>query len=340
MKKTGWNRHSGANVYSIPLALGPIAKEIPEMRAKPIDSWLRRVAPVSALLCCAIGLRAAVVFDTISAYHHIQVIDQGGIRTLSFNGSMETRMSLANPLQGHFEYTEYFQVPWIWNPDMKRALMVGLGGGSTQRAYQHYYTNVMVDTVELDPVVVTAAKKYFGVTETPRHKIHTEDGRIFLRRATNTYDAIIMDAYTTTRYGSSIPPHLTTREFFSIASDRLSTNGVLAYNVIGQVRGWRADFVGALYRTMKEVFPQVYLFPASESLNVVFVGTKSAAVFDAARVTREGVALVRNGTVKLPTFQARLRSFVNVPPATAARSPLLTDDRAPVESLVGGERPK
>jgi len=293
-----------------------------------------RAASFSAALGCAFGLRAVVLFDTFSAYHHIQVVDEGGLRALRFNGSMETRMSLANPLQGHFEYTEYFHMPWLWNRDMNRVLMVGLGGGSAQRAYQHYYTNVTVDTAELDPVVVTVAKNYFGVTETPKHKIHINDGRVFLRRTTNTYDAIIMDAYTTTRYGSSIPPHLTTKEFFAIARDRLTTNGLVAYNLIGQTQGWRADFVGALYRTMKEVFPQVYLFPARESRNVVLIATKSAESFDARRVQREGAALLRTGKIKLPTFTARLRSFVNAPPATADRSPVLTDDRAPVEGLL------
>src|SRR5688572_32123150 len=98
---------------------------------------------------------AVVVFSTFSAYQHIEVIDEGGVRTLSFNGSMETRMYREVPLQGHFEYTEYFHMPWLWNTNLKRVLMIGLGGGSTQRSYQHYYTNVFVDTVELDPVVVT-----------------------------------------------------------------------------------------------------------------------------------------------------------------------------------------
>jgi len=297
------------------------------------------VALFSALYGCAGGLEAGMVFDAFSAYHHVQVVDQAGTRTLSFNGSMETRMALANPLQGHFEYTEYFHMPWLWNPDLKRVLMIGLGGGSTQRAYQHYYTNAMLETVELDPVVVTVAKRYFGVTETPQHKIHCNDGRVFLRRATNLYDAIIMDAYTTTRYGSSIPPHLTTKEFFAISSERLTTNGVLAYNVIGQVRGWHADFVGALYRTMKEVFPQVYLFPAVESQNVVVIATKSAEPFNAARLQRTAAALLSAGKIRMPSFSARLRSFVNVPPATAGRSPVLTDDRAAVESLLGNDGP-
>jgi spermidine synthase len=294
----------------------------------------RRVALFWAVLFCVVRLQASVVFDNFSAYHHIQVVDDRGTRTLSFNGSRETCMSLTNSLRGHFEYTEYFQMPWLWNPDPKRVLMAGLGGGSTQRAFQHYYTNVMVDTVEIDPVVVAVAKKYFGVTETLKHAIHTNDARVFLRRTTNIYDAIIMDAYATTRYGSSVPPHLTTKEFFIIARDHLTTNGVVAYNIIGQINGWRSDFVGSLYRTLKEVFPQVYFFPANESQNVVLIATKSAELYNAARVQREGVALVRSGTVKLPTFPTRLRSFINTAPETATRSPVLTDDRAPVEGLI------
>src|SRR5476651_729312 len=133
-----------------------------------------------------------VQFDRISAYHHIQVYDENLTRTLSFNGSWETTMSLTNPLAGHFEYTEYFQMPWLWNHDIKRVLMEGLGGGSTPRAYQHYYTNVMVDMVEIDPVVVEVAKKYFNVEEANNFKIHINDGRVFLRQTPNIYDVILM----------------------------------------------------------------------------------------------------------------------------------------------------
>jgi spermidine synthase len=293
-----------------------------------------------ALAVCAYAARAGTIFERISAYHHILVVDDDAtlIRTLSFNGSWETKMSLTNSLTGHFEYTEYFQMPWLWNHDIKHVLMAGLGGGSTQRAWQHYYTNALVDTVEIDPVVVDVAHKYFGVTESPILRIHTNDARVFLRRSTNIYDVILMDAYATTRYGSSIPPHLTTKEFFEIASNHLGTNGVLAYNVIGQIRGERASIIGALYRTMKEVFPQVYLFPAVESQNVVMVATKSNERFDAARVQQEGATLMHAGIVTLPTFSERLKSFWDGTPPMAASSPILTDDYAPIESLLQGRR--
>ena len=277
-----------------------------------------------------------VQFDRNSAYHHIQVYDENLVRTLSFNGSWETMMSLTNPLTGHFEYTEYFQMPWLWNHDIKRVLMVGLGGGSTPRAYQHYYTNVMVDVVEIDPVVVEVAKKYFTVAESPTIKIHIADGRVFLHQSTNIYDVILMDAYSTTRYGSSLPRQLTTKEFFTLASQHLSTNGIFAYNVIGQIKGFRATLIGAMYRTMSEVFPHVYMFPAVESQNVVFVATKSAEPFNYTRAAAEAYKLINAGTVKLPTFSLRVKSFIDQAPPTAATSPLLTDDYAPIESLLQG----
>lgn len=275
-----------------------------------------------------------VVFERISQYHHIQVYDEEGVRTLSFNGSWETKMLLANPLTGHFEYTEYFQMPFIWNPDIKSVLMAGLGGGSTQRAYQHYFTNVVADTVEIDPVVVEVAKTYFHVTETPNLRIHTNDARQFLRRTTNAYDVILMDAYATGPYGSSLPPQLVTKEFFTIANEHLTANGVLGYNVIGQITGTRDKLLASLYRTLKEVFPQVYLFPADSSQNVVFIATKSREAFSLSQVQQKGQALIRSGIIKLPTFSSRLRNFVNTPPPTAATATVLTDDFNPIENLM------
>ena len=122
------------------------------------------------------------IYETYSAHHHIKVDDIKGHRFLRFDGSMETRMNVRHPLLGQFEYTEFFQIPLLWTPKPKNVLMIGLGGGSTQRAYQAYYPDVHVDTVELDSAVIGVAKLYFGVNATRSHKIYKGDGRLFLRR--------------------------------------------------------------------------------------------------------------------------------------------------------------
>src|SRR5579864_1261191 len=99
------------------------------MRRAMKTTLLTRALCLGVLCWCATA-QATVIFERTSAYHHILVVDEDGVRTLSFNGSWETKMSLTNSLAGHFEYTEFFQMPWLWNHDIKRVLMAGLGGGS------------------------------------------------------------------------------------------------------------------------------------------------------------------------------------------------------------------
>jgi spermidine synthase len=288
-----------------------------------------------ALLFAAVA-EGAVRHRSQSAHNQITVEDKGGYRMLRFNGSMETRLLIANPLLGHFEYTDYFQMPLLWNPKAKRVLVMGLGGGSTQRAFQHYFPTVHVDTVELDPTVAKVAKEWFGVKENKTHKIHISDGRGYLRRnKERKYDAIMMDAYSSNTYGSFIPYHLATKEFFQLASEDLTVNGVLAYNVIGTYNEWRADIVGSMYRTMKTVFPHVYHFPAADSRNIVLVGVKAKTGGLTSATLRARLDLLRRAQPKLPAhFGPRLGRIQANAPLSAAKSPVLTDDHAPISKLL------
>jgi spermidine synthase len=274
-----------------------------------------------------------VVYEVTSPYHHIRVVEQGGMRTLCFDDATESRMSIDKPLTGHFEYTEYFHMPFLWNAKISNVLMVGLGGASTQRSFEHYYPDLVVETVEIDPNVVRVAKNYFDLNENDRQKVHVEDGRVYLRRTSSKYNLILMDAYVAGRYGSGIPQHLATKEFFEIARDHLSTNGVLAYNVIGTISDWHADLVGGIYRTLKTVFPQVYMFPAQSSRNVVLVATLSSAPVSVATLRQRAAYLVQTQKVLVPGFAQRVEVFRAAPPVNAYQSPILTDDFAPVEGL-------
>jgi spermidine synthase len=309
-------------------------------RRKKQDACRHRAAGLLFLFCAAVMLvtgraKAEVIYDATSTYHHIQVEDARDMRTLHFDNSIESRMSLKDPLAGAFEYTEMFHLSWLWYGKITNVLVVGLGGASTQRAFEHDYPGVQIETVELDPMVLRVAREYFHLQESPRQHVFLEDGRVFLRRTQKQFDAIFMDAYSQNRYGAFIPQHLVTKEFFALASSHLTTNGVLAYNVMGTLDGWQSELLGAMYRTMKTVFPQVYLFPCRTSLNVVLIGTKSAERTDVNVLSQRADFLIRQHRVTLATFRTRLQTFRPGPPPTSARAPLLTDDFAPVESLLG-----
>jgi spermidine synthase len=295
------------------------------------------LATALALVLTAYSLSAAptLVYETTSPYHHIRVIDEGGLRSLCFDDATESRISLQDPLKGHFEYTEYFHMAWLWNARITNVLMVGLGGGSAQRSFVRYHPGVMIETVEIDPMVVQVARDYFGFQESEAQRVRVEDGRVSLRRSTARRDLIILDAYVSGRYGSSIPQHLATKEFFELVREHLTTNGVVAYNVIGSMSGWHADIVGAIFRTLKTVFPQVYIFQARTSINLVLVATRSPLKIDVTTLRQRADFLARTGIIAIPGFRERLENFQYQEPASAGRSPVLTDDYAPVEGLSG-----
>ncbi len=290
---------------------------------------------VLAALALSLGARAGAgeIYQTTSAYHHIRVLDDGDYRLLCFDDATQSRISLQEPWRGHFEYTDYFHMPWLWNTNLHRVLMIGLGAGSAQRAFEHYYPGVTIETAELDPMVLRIAKNYFSFEESERQRVFIEDGRMYLRHSTEKYDLIILDAYVQSRYGSSIPQHLATKEFFELVRGHLSTNGIFVDNVIGTLTAWHASIVGATCRTLKAVFPQVYLFPAKSSMNVVIQATRATVLPDLNGLRQRAALLAQTGRLTLPGFQERLGQIRFRPPASAAQSPILTDDYAPVEGL-------
>jgi len=275
-----------------------------------------------------------VIYTGTSPYHNITVGDEAGTRTLYFDDTMESRMELKDPFAGAFEYTDYFQMIWLWKPDVKSILMLGLGGASTQKAVAHYHPEASMETAEIDPLVAEVAKKYFSYTLGEKQKLDVIDGRQFLTHTPNHYDAILMDAYTQGRYGASIPYELVTKEFFQLAKQHLAPDGVLAYNVITILQGYNtSDIVASIYRTLKEVFAQVYVFQAQTSLNVVMVATlkKEATNIDALK--KIAGPLVDAKKITFPYFLDRLNNMQPTPPKNYLTAPLLTDDFAPVESL-------
>ena len=98
----------------------------------------------------------------------------------------------------------------LYPEEVKRILMIGLGGGTISTYLGRYMPDVTIDTVEIDPGVITAAKKYFGIRESDEVRYLDGDGRVFLNRNKQPYDLILFDAF----HGGYIPFHLLTKEFF------------------------------------------------------------------------------------------------------------------------------
>jgi spermidine synthase len=108
--------------------------------------------------------------------------------------------------------------------------------------------------VDVNPVSFTLAKQYFGLPKTVI--CHVADGRAFLRSATDSYDAIVLDAY----HGDRIPSHLLSSAFFGLIRDRLTPGGAVFSNV--HVEHDFDDYAVRVAKTMRNIWLDVRLLDA------------------------------------------------------------------------------
>jgi spermidine synthase len=137
-------------------------------------------------------------------------------------------------------------------------LFIGLGGGSSEKRMLRDFPRLRLTAVELDPVVVDVAYRYFHLPHDPRLDVEVGDGRRFLAAGDRRWDVIVVDAF----FADAIPFHLVTREFLELARSRLRPGGVVVANVIGALDGQGSKLFRSVYRTYRTVFPTVVVHPA------------------------------------------------------------------------------
>jgi spermidine synthase len=273
-----------------------------------------------------IAVEGQVVYQTQTPYQELQVVDRGDTRTLYLDGQPHSAMDLDDPNRHVFDYTRYFHLPLLLTDDVDRVLFVGGGGFTGPKRFVADYPNVTVDVVEIDPEVVDVGKRYFGVEESDRLNVYVEGGRQYLRETNRTYDVIVLDAYRRDK----VPFQLTTVEFMRLASDRLDDDGVLFANLISAPSGAASKFYRAEYKTMRQVFPQVYAFPTEGGgvvQNIEVVATRDETLVTESELRERN----RRRDVGID-LSAEIRSYRRE--EETGDVPVLRDDRAPVDELL------
>jgi spermidine synthase len=305
--------------------------------------YRKQTMKVMTMLTCLMGLSSSafaqqgqILFQRQTQYHHIIVAEEGGVRWLHFDNTYQSSMDPHDPLKGFLEYTDYFHCAFLFNEDLKDVLLVGLGGASVVKSFLHYYPKVNVDVAEIDPVVVEVAKNYFGLkTDHPRLKIHVMDGRVYIKKTEKKYDLIMLDAYAANRYGLTVPRHLVTKEFFQEIYDKLTPNGMMIYNIAANFTNYANRMTRAMHKTTAAVFKAQYTWDVETSWNTVLVCLKSPQTVTKEQLITRAKELVREGKVKLPEFVERV-ARLHTASYRASDVPLLTDNYAPVDSLMRG----
>ena len=266
-------------------------------------------------------------------YNDIFIKKRGNELTMSFQlkgfDYTESVADLRDPDVLPVHYTRGMTTALAYPAEPKSVLMIGLGGGSISTYLGRAMPEIAIDTVEIDPGVINAAKKYFGIRENKRLRYLSGDGRLYLRRNTQKYDVSLVDAF----HGGYVPFHLLTQEFYTLVKNRLAPGGVAAFNVHDGTKLYVSTI-----KTLGTVFADVHLYPTGEG-EVIMVVTAEPPP-DRDTLGNRAMALQERHGFRYPLPQLLNR---RAPQPPLDKAELLTDDFAPVnlyDAIGRGQRKK
>ncbi|GAP15090.1 spermidine synthase [Longilinea arvoryzae] len=304
-----------------------------------VSGWRKAVLfiwmPVVIAILAIVGVRGAdktsrgLVYETESAYNYIQVLQQDGYTILRLNEGQGMH-SLYHPTQlNYFGPWEQVLVAPFFNAapystgDVHSMAIVGLAAGTTARQASQVYPDIQIDGIEIDPKIVSVARKYFDMNE-PNLNVIIQDGRYALSNSQKKYDIISVDAYRP----PYIPWHMTTQEFFQTVYDHLNENGSMAINV-GRAPNDRR-LVNALVGTIRSVFPSVYVMDLPNSFNSIVFATRQPT--QAANLQANFSALVQQPQTPTLLVDTMAITVANLQPTPDSKN-VFTDDLTSIEWL-------
>ncbi len=254
------------------------------------ETHRRRVAPLvlvcGVLVCCPISRSQAdsdrreygtgsVEYEVKSDFSHIRIRRQDDVRSLIFVGDrgeevVESALDLKTPHDLLVPYTRFMFASYLFRAKQEKVLIVGLGGGAMIHFLKHYAPRQRVDVVEIDPVVVKIAEKYFGIRSGGNVRIITADGFEYLRKTEERYDVIYMDAFL--RPGPETDPtgtplRLRTARFLKGMQNKLNPDGLVVLNLHSHSTSQSDE------EAIRDAFPQIDVFQVPLRGNRVVVAS-------------------------------------------------------------------
>jgi spermidine synthase len=242
-------------------------------------AWLALAALAAPVLAAE-----TVLYEKPSRYNNIVVTESdGGVRTLRFEkaGARQSVVRLGDPDYLELAYTKAALAGLALCSEPQRVLIVGLGGGSLPMFLRKHYPAAVIDVVDIDPDVVDVAKRFFGFREDERLHAHVGDGREFIEKTRDPYDAIFLDAFG----AASVPAHLTTFEFLAAVRKAITARGVVIGNIWDRYLNPLYD---SMTRTYRAAFDQVAILDVQSSGNKIVLALPRREALDRAGIVARG----------------------------------------------------
>ncbi len=220
-----------------------------------------------------------------SPYGNISVVENEG-QYIFFQDGIA---SLITPVPDVISIEEFVHLPLLAHPDPARVLILSGGAGGVINEVLKHPSIETIEYAELDPLLLALLRRFSTpLTELEltdeRVKLRHVDGRLLLRGTPNTYDLIFVGVEPSNLQTN----RFFTREFFSLAKNRLNEGGVLVLGVPGSLTLLNhelKDLNSCVFHTLDSVFSHIRVIPGDD--RNIFLASESpdAAALDKAQIT-------------------------------------------------------
>jgi spermidine synthase len=257
---------------------------------------------------------SAVLYHDESPYQYVTVAEKrDGTLELIYDAGFGIQSVKPPGLYagGYWDYAAALPVYLAPADGTVDVLVLGAAVSATERQLTRFWpdTTFAFTSVEIDPTVVEVAEQYF---DPPARNIVVEDARTFAARDTGRYDLILVDAYSRE---ISVPFHLTTREFFAEAAERLEPGGIIALNI--NASSAEGLYLSSIAATLRASTPHTFSTALPHSCNHLVLGSHEP---------------LREKT-QAPAFVEPLLPTLRSAREAGQRGFVLTDNRAPTDLL-------
>jgi spermidine synthase len=232
----------------------------------------------------------------------LTVSEERGVRYLHVGGeAIQSAMRMDDPFALELDYTRCMMAFLLFHPQPRRALMIGLGGGSLAKFFHRHIPGLRNHVVEYDERVIATARALFHVPpDDARLSVEHGDGVEAL--APECCDLLVVDGFE----DESTPAAMVSQAFFDAAWCALEEPGALVVNFMDD----DPDFDRNLQRIERAFGGAVIVFQSLRDPNIVVLGLKGAPPAIAWRELRaRAVALEKRYGLPFPRYVERLRTM-------------------------------
>lgn len=167
---------------------------------------------------------------------NVEISEVDGIRSLYIDtNTIQSSMQLKDPYALVLAYSRGMMGFLLFKSQVKKTLMIGLGGGSVSKYIWKHCPNISQQIIEINPQVIQIARSHFEVPENDaRFEVLEADGLTHLAQLAQEDDQALPDVLMIDAFdGAGIPPDFCTQAFFDDCAAALKRDGLFVINLWG-----------------------------------------------------------------------------------------------------------